>query len=113
MTAEGTVGAPTCSQRFLFPQKQISNFCFNHKLDILRFADNGQWPVQMEKEDKYLFHAKIIPVHFDIRINLDKSGSGRAIDMRAHQLLHLFWHTGKMHSMHAQNLACLWSHVSG
>jgi hypothetical protein len=50
--------------------------------------------------------------------NLDKSGSARAIDKRAKfgtttekgkikWRPHLFVHAGKMHYMHAQNLACL------
>jgi hypothetical protein len=35
--------------------------------------------------EKYPFLSKIIPVHFDIRINLDTSSSARAFDTRAEQ----------------------------
>jgi hypothetical protein len=38
------------SKRWIFTQKKIRNFCFIHKLDIWRFADNGKWPVQMSNE---------------------------------------------------------------
>jgi hypothetical protein len=38
------------SKRWIFTQKKIRNFCFIHKLDISRFADNGKWPVQMSNK---------------------------------------------------------------
>jgi hypothetical protein len=45
-----------------------------------------QWQTQYKwRERKITLSSKIIPVHFDIRINLDTSGSPRAFDTRAKQ----------------------------